>query len=206
MASTARGMAVRLTMVAAIATLGLVGLAGCKDTAHPTASATPSASSPSSSASASATPDATPSDAPSRAAGTPIGVDCDGLISRQQMYDFNPNFSLLGSWSPDAGTPAADAVAARGTVCRWQNGTSGDVIDISVASFDEGTLEAKATATSSSSTKVDSYGSDEAYFSANGGVGEAVVFHGTYWVVVRSVAFFEAGDARSIVSSVLAAL
>jgi len=133
-------------------------------------------------------------------------VPCTTLVSLQTMYDFNPNFSLLGSWSPEAGTPAAEAVAARGTVCRWQNGTSGDVIDISVASFDEGTLEAKATATSSSSTNVDSYGSDEAYFSSNGGVGEAVVFHGAYWVVVRSVAFFEAGDAQSIVSSVLAAL
>jgi len=133
-------------------------------------------------------------------------VPCTTLVSLQTMYDFNPNFSLLGSFTPDAGTPAAEADKADGTVCRWKNDTSGDTIDISVASFDAGTLEAKAAATSSSSTKVGVYGSDEAYFSSNGGVGEAVVFHGAYWVVVRSVAFFEAGDAQPIVSSVLAAL
>jgi hypothetical protein len=122
------------------------------------------------------------------------------------MYDFNPNFSLLGSFTPDAGTPAAEAAAADGTVCRWKNDTSGDTIDISVASFDTDTLEAKANATNSASTMVPTYGSDEAYFAVTGGVGEAVVFHGSYWVVVRSVVFFEPGDAEPIVSSVLAAL
>jgi hypothetical protein len=177
-------------------------LTGC--TTPEPAPTTPSTTTPSESSTP--TPSTEPTEPSATSSSTPVDVPCTTLVSLQTMYDFNPNFSLLGSWNPDAGTPAAEAVAARGTVCRWQNGTSGEVIDISVASFDEATLEAKATATSSSSTKVDSYGSDEAYFSSNGGIGEAVVFHGAYWVVVRSVAFFEAGDAQPIVSSVLAAL
>jgi hypothetical protein len=175
-------------------------LAGCTTPEPaPTRSATPSESS-------SPTPSAEPSETPAAPSSTPVDVPCTSLVSLQAMYDYNPNFSLLGSWTPDAGTPAAEADAAQGVVCRWQNGTSGDTIDISVASFDRDTLEAKANATNGSSTMVPTYGSDEAYFAVTGGVGEAVVFHGAYWVVVRSVAFFEPGDAEPIVASVLAAL
>jgi hypothetical protein len=166
---------------------------------QPTGSTTPSGS-------AAPTPSLEPSETPSSGTSTPGDVPCDALVSLQTMYDFNPNFSLLGSWTPDAGTPAAEAAAAEGSVCRWKNDTSGDAIDISVASFDPATLEAKANAANSASTMVPTYGPDEAYFTVTNGVGEAVVFHGAYWVVVRSVAFLEPGDAEPIVSSVLAAL
>ena len=162
--------------------------------------------SPTASESATPTPSVEPSEPAATPSSTPVDIPCDTLVSLQAMYDFNPNFSLLGSFTPDAGTPAAEAVAAEGTVCRWQNGTSGEVIDISVASFDEASLEAKANAINSTSTMVPTYGPDEAYFAVTGGVGEAVVFHGAYWVVVRSVAFFEPGDAEPIVTTVLAAL
>jgi hypothetical protein len=162
--------------------------------------------SPSPSKSSTPTPSIEPSETPSAPTSTPIDVPCESLVSLQTMYDFNPNFSLIGSWTPDAGTPAAEAVAAQGVACRWTNDTSGDTIDVSVASFDTATLEAKANSTNSSSTMVPTYGDDEAYFTVTGGVGEAVVFHGAYWVVVRSVAFFEPGDAEPLVSSVLAAL
>lgn len=149
-------------------------------------------------------PTETPSEAPAEGTSTPVDVPCDQLVSLQTMYDFNPNFSLLGSWTPDAGTPAAEAAAADGAVCRWQNDTSGVTIDISVASFDTATLAAKAAATGG--TRTTAFGSDEAYFVMAGSTGEAVVFHGAYWVVVRSVMFLEPGDAATIVSSVLAAL
>jgi hypothetical protein len=162
--------------------------------------------SPTASGSETPTPSAEPSEPAATPSSTPVDIPCDTLVSLQTMYDFNPNFSLLGPFTPDAGTPAAEAAAAEGTLCRWQHGTSGNVIDISVASFDKASLEAKANAINSTSTMVPTYGPDEAYFAVTGGVGEAVVFHGAYWVVVRSVAFFEPGDAEPIVSSVLAAL
>lgn len=162
--------------------------------------------SPTASETSTPTPSTEPTEPTATPSSTPVDIPCTTLVSLQTMYDYNPNFSLLGSFTPDAGTPAAEAAAADGTICRWQNGTSGDTIDISVASFDAGTLEAKADTTSDSSTTVSSYGPDEAYFTVTGGAGEAVVFHGAYWVVVRSVAFFEPGDAEPIVASVLAAL
>ena len=204
MASTARGMAVRLTTVAAIATLGLVGLAGCKDTAHPTASATPSASSPSSSASASATPDATPSDAPSRAAGTPIGVDCDGLISRQQMYDFNPNFSLRSGFKPKAGSGASTALSYQGIACSWVNQTSGATIDFGVAhpaASDLAALKASA----ASGTAVSGIG-DSAWFSTSGDTGQLQIFRGPDWITASSVFFGAPDDAKQLALDAVAAV
>jgi hypothetical protein len=152
------------------------------------------------------TPSETPGETPVEGTPIPVNVACEQLVSLQTMYGYNPNFSLLGSWTPDAGTPAAEAHAASGTVCRWQNDTSGVTIDISVASFDATTLAAKAAAARAAGTIVLTFGPDEAYFAVANGVGEAVVFPGTYWVVVRSNTFYEAGDAEPIVTAVLAAL
>ncbi len=160
--------------------------------------------SPTASSTSSPTPSAEPSETPT-AGSTPVDIPCDTLVSLQTMYDFNPNFSMLGAFTPGAGTPAATAASADGTICRWKNDTSGDAIDVSVASFDAATLGTMADAAAAAGTPVSGFG-DEAYFSSTGGVGQVTAFSGAYWVVVRSVAFFEAGDAAPLMSSVLAAL
>lgn len=174
-------------------------LAGCGSPAL-----TPSAT-PGSSESPSPTPSATPTDAPPAPSATPVAVRCDALITAQAMYDFNPNFSLISSWTPDGGSAAAEALAAKGVACRWKNDTSGDTIDVSVAALDQASLEKKANTTYGASTMVPTYGG-EGYFSVTNGVGEAVVFDRGYWVVARSSYFLEPGDASPIVEPVLAAL
>ncbi|MCS0500679.1 DUF3558 domain-containing protein [Protaetiibacter mangrovi] len=165
---------------------------------------------PSTSADASGTPapsgSATPTASPGDATSTPVDVPCDTLVTGQAMYDYNPNFSLLPSWTPDAGTPAAEAADAEGVVCRWRNDTSGETIDISVASLNGAALDEKANETFSQSTMVPTYGGDEGYFAVGGGGGEAVVFDGSYWIVVSSTLFYEPGDAEPIVAAVLSAL
>ncbi|AYF98776.1 arginyl-tRNA synthetase [Protaetiibacter intestinalis] len=150
------------------------------------------------------TPEPTETTAPPQS--SPVEVPCDTLVSAQAMYDFNPNFSLLDSWTPDASSAAAHALADEGTACRWQNDTSGETIDVSVASYDAATLEQLANEAYSSSTMVPTYDADEAYFAVTAGVGEAIVFDRDYWVVVRSSYFLEPGDAEPIVSAVLTAL
>ncbi len=185
----------RLPLVSFVSLLLAAGvlLVGCT-TPDPAPTPTPSAT-PSESDSPTPTPE--PTQTPS---STPVDIPCDELVSLQAMYDFNPNFSLLSSWTPDAGTPAREALDAHGVACRWQNDTSGDTIDVSVASFDEGGISAKqADAASGTST---SYG----YFVAAGGVGTATAFDGSYWVVIRSAWFSAPGDAEQLVESVLAAL
>ena len=40
------------------------------------------------------------------------------------------------------------------------------------------------------------------YFEMKDGIGTANVFSGDYWIVARSVEFFEPGDAESLITAV----
>ncbi|WP_341952382.1 arginyl-tRNA synthetase [Salinibacterium sp. TMP30] len=151
----------------------------------------------------SSTPFATPeptSSATSDPQATAVDVACTDLITPQAMYDFNPNFLLLNSFTPASGSPAATALASKGVACRWENSTSGVTIDVSVAKPAPNTLDGlKSTAGSSA----DSF---DGYFAVAGGTGTAQVFSGAYWATLSSKAFFEAGDAVDLVADVRSAL
>jgi hypothetical protein len=191
----------RLALLA-VATVALA-LTGCVPTPIPThghGSHSPSAS-PSES-----TPPASPSPTASVTA-TPVTTACGKLISADTIYAFNPNFVLLSSWSPTAGTAAAQARQYRGVACRWENETSKDVIDLSVADLDHASIESLKNQAVDKSTLVPTYeGADEGYFAVAGGVGTAIVFVKGYWIVLTSQQFAEPGDAGDLVASVLAAL
>jgi len=176
----------------------LIGLlAGCAPTSAAESSPSPS--------DVPTTPSAEPSETPSQTT-VPIDVDCDTLVSPDTIYAYNPNFGRLDDWTPDAGTAAADALDLDGVACRWINQTSSDTIDLSVASLSHDDLEALKNAAIGESTMVPTYSADEAYFSVSDGIGTAIVFDRSYWLVATSVAFFEPGDATEIVESALSAL
>ncbi|EPR75905.1 arginyl-tRNA synthetase [Leifsonia rubra CMS 76R] len=125
---------------------------------------------------------------------------CTDLISPQAMYDFNPNFLLLNSFTPAAGTPAATALASKGVACRWENSTSGVMIDVSVAKPAPNKLDGLKSNAGGPASGFDGY------FAAAGGTGTAQMFSGAYWATLSSKAFFEAGDTAELVSDVRAAL
>src|SRR6187402_35153 len=189
----------RLVVSSAVVAVALGLLAGCVP-----------APSPSGSATRSATPDSrftpTPSNPPVPTAtpsARPVSVSCSALISPQTMYDFNPNFGVIDSWTPAAGSPAAVAESDKGVACRWLNQTSGALIDLSVASLDAASLESLKNQTVGSSTMVPTYpDADEGYFSVSNGVGTAVIFDRSYWVVMTSTYFAEPGDPSDLVQSV----
>ncbi|MFW8745959.1 hypothetical protein, partial [Mesorhizobium japonicum] len=113
------------------------------------------------------------------------------------MYAYNPNFVALTSWQPAAGTSAAQAVENKGVACRWQNETSNNVVDLSVANLDAATIESLKNQAVAKSTMVPTYqGADEGYFSVGSGAGTAIVFVRTFWVVMTSQQFAEPGDAE----------
>lgn len=192
-------LARRVAVPLAIAALALAALSGCVPTPSPTASGTPS-SSPSDTPSASPTPSPTAS-----VVSTPITIGCNTLVTPDDMYAFNPNFGLLTKWTPKSGSAAATATSEQGIACRWQNQTSGDTIDISVAHLDKASIESLKNAAVEKSTMVPTYG-DEAYFSTSGGVGTAIVFQGDYWLVATSVDFLEPGDPSDLITAALGAL
>ncbi|MBX3194509.1 MAG: hypothetical protein KF727_05330 [Microbacteriaceae bacterium] len=147
-------------------------------------------------------PTGEPTDQP---VGTPVDIACDQLVTPDAMYQFNPNFGSIDDFAPEPGTAAASALTYDGVACRWQNETTGQSIDVSVAQLDEDTLTALKNAAYAESEMVPTYG-EEAYFGVADGVGTAEVFQGPYWIVAASPAFFEPGDATEIVQAAIAAL
>ncbi|KRC58494.1 hypothetical protein ASE14_18085 [Agromyces sp. Root81] len=183
---------------ALIAAASVMLLSGCtgetsapeKTTAPPKASETPGAS---------AEPTAT-AEPP-----VPFAIECDALLTPDQLYAFNPNFGTAPDFQPKGGDIVA-VVDEAGTACGWLNQTSGEIIEIAVATPPAATLLAHQNAAAMGSTPVPTYGTPpevEGYFSQANGTGEAQVFSGPYWIVIESSALFEPGDAGQLVADVL---
>ena len=165
-------------------------------TPRPTTSATPTAT-------ATAEPDAPT--APLVATGESVGLSCNDVVTPQQIYDYNSNFSIVDGFVPEGGSLAAQAVAANGLACRWMNQTSGATIDVSVAHLDARSNEIRKEFLASNSTSMSSFGPD-GYFD-QGDVGSAAqAFPGEFWVTAASVAFFTAQDAAGIMNNAIAAV
>ena len=65
------------------------------------------------------------------------------LISPDTIYVFNPNFGLIDDFDAEGRLGGGDARSrTQGVACRWQNQTSGDNIDLSVAQLDDDSLTA----------------------------------------------------------------
>ena len=189
----------RIVVPLALSALALAALSGCVPTPSPTPT-------DSSSAAQSDTPSASPTPSPTASViSTPITIDCNTLITPDDIYAFNPNFGLITNWTPKSGSPAATALSEQGIACRWSNQTSGDTIDVSVAHLDDATIENLKNEAVEKSTMVPTYG-DEAYFSVSSGVGTAIVFQGDYWLVASSVEFAEPGDPSDLITAALSAL
>jgi hypothetical protein len=189
----------RVVVPVAVSLLALATLSGCVPTPTPSPTGTGAAA-------PSVTPSATPTPSPTATAvSTPITIGCNTLITPDDIYAFNPNFGLINTWTPKSGSAAATAKSEQGIACRWQNQTSSDTIDISVAHLDAASIEALKNDAVEKSTMVPTYG-DEAYFSTSGGVGTAIVFQGNYWLVATSVDFLEPGDPADLITAALGAL
>ncbi|WP_136708672.1 iron ABC transporter ATP-binding protein [Agromyces sp. H66] len=136
----------------------------------------------------------------------PFEIACDALITADQLYAFNPNFGVDPGYQPQAAAIVTAVEEDAGTACGYLNQTSGDVIEIAVATPTEQAGEARRNDAALTSKPVPTYGTPpevEGYFHVVGGSGEAQVFSGPYWIVIDSPALFEPGDAQQLVASVL---
>jgi hypothetical protein len=145
-----------------------------------------------------------PTAAPTEGAD-PLDVDCADLVDADAVYAFDPNFVLRDSWSPAAGSPAEEALAAGGVACQLVRETGGGTIDLSVARLTAAEITAKKNEAFAESTMVPTYG-EEAYFEVADGIGTAIVFQGDDWLVISSSAFAEPGEPTEIIDAALAAL
>jgi hypothetical protein len=194
--SRTRPAAVALVVAASVMLLG-----GCtseaadpeKTTAPPKASEAPTAS-------------AVPTETAEPA--VPFAIECDALLTPDQVYAFNPNFGTAPDFEP-SGEHMVAVVDEAGTACGWMNQTSGEIIEVGVATPPPAALLAHQSDAAMESTPVPTYGTPpalEGYFSQAAGSGEVQVFSGPYWIVIRSTVLFEPGDAGQLVADVLANL
>ncbi|WP_010205067.1 hypothetical protein [Salinibacterium sp. PAMC 21357] len=195
-------MALRLRVIPAVIALSASALllTACVPTeSEPTSPTSTRTSAPSSTPSDSSTPEPS-SSASSDPEATAVNLACTDLITPQAMYDFNPNFLLLNSFTPAAGSPAATALASKGVACRWENSTSGVTIDVSVAQPSPANVDSLKSKAGGKAAGFDGY------FAVSGDTGTAQVFDGAYWATLSSQAFFEAGDVVELAADVRAAL
>ena len=113
------------------------------------------------------------------------------MVSLETMYEFNPNFGLVGE-APATGTFAAEAVENGGVACTWVQATDGSKIVIGVAQ--------------PSSTKLAELRASGEGFTSAGAVGTVQIFTDTHWIVASSEYFGSGADAQVLTDSVKASL
>ena len=192
------------------ATLALFALAGCapeggtEPTASPTASGG-ATSEPTATATATAEPTATATPAPAPE-GTAVDKSCDQVLTADDVYALNPNFSVDPGYAATSDT-AVTATTYSGISCGWINQSSGEVIEVSLAMPNDSLANNLKDAALANGDIVPTYGTApevEGYFSP--GTGTAQVFANGYWVAVSSPDMIEPGDAERVMSTVLANL
>lgn len=191
----------------AIAGVALVSLlfAGCAPAESPGASASPSPT-PAASETPSEAPTPQPTETP--VVSEPVDATCDAVLTPDDVYAFNPNISFVEGGAPAAGSKAAEIAAMNGLTCQWVNNSSNATIDVAVAKLAEDALTDLKNLAVTESTQVPTYGAPpvEGYFTVVQNQGEAQVFSGPYWVTLRSVDFFEPGDAEQLAEAAIAHL
>ena len=151
-----------------------------------------------SSASPSGSPDAQPDSSEAPVAGSsPVGIDCDELITLAELYEFNPNVSPIVDFSAESGSDAAKAVAAQGIACGFVNQTSGEITVVSASKPGDAAL-GELRSELAAAAPAPELGA-EAWFTT----GTAHVIHGEYLVTAASEFFYTAADAQPLVAAAL---
>ncbi|GAB2461968.1 hypothetical protein HD599_000978 [Conyzicola lurida] len=195
----------RVLISLAIAGVVVAGFSACaNDTVATPTETNSSAATPA--PTQSAEPTATPTAEP---VGTPVTIGCETLITAQELYDWDPNFVPQTTYKPVEGSDAATIVDDQGIACAWVQQTSGQIVEVAVASLPEEELTTLKNAFVLEVPSVPTYGDPlkvEGYFQPGETFGHADVFSGPYWISADSDAFFEPGDALPIIEAALAGL
>lgn len=162
-------------------------------TARPSLSPSPSATDGVS------TPSAEPS--PSVGKSIPLSIACGALVDGATIYDLNPNLGLDPSYRPTG--LAVTVIDSDGVSCGWINQTSGDMVAVSVASFDDAGLAATRDAVSDrgGSPTPGGFGG-EGVFRTEGSVGVLELVRAPYWILIQSPMFGSAAEAEIIVDEI----
>lgn len=178
--------------VVIVVPLLVLALAGCVPTDTATPTPEPTVTEPS--LTPNPTPTITPTPGPETVAVT---LACSDVLSAQAIYDFNPNVSLLPSFSPSDSSAAGQAIAQQGLACELVNQTSGSTIDFGIVQYTDDALAAKLAAVSGSATPAAEY---DGYFDVTNNRGLAQFFSAPYYVTVESAEYTSSADIAELVA------
>lgn len=181
-----------LHRAAIVAPLLVLTLAGCVPTGSTAPTPEPTLTMPS------LTPNPTPTITPTPGPETePVGLGCPDLLTAQAIYDYNPNVSLLPSFSPSDSSPAGQAIAQQGLACELINQTSGSRVDFGVVRYTADAYAAKLASVSASGTPAADF---DGYFDVTASGGLAQFFSAPYYLTVQSTEFGTAADIAPLVA------
>lgn len=190
-------------IAATLAVLGMLALAAC--TSNPVGQVSKPTETARTAPSGSPAGSATPTPTPTGPTTVPVTITCDRLLTPTQLYDFNPNYAADPAYAPEKGSDAALIVSYSGRACGWVNLSSKSKIEIAVAHLGAADIEKLKNGLVLTTPSVPTYGGVD-YFARKNNVGTANVFSGDYWIVARSVEFFEPGDAARLIDAVKTSL
>ena len=153
--------------------------------------------------SATATPLPTPSD---EIVYTPFELKCAQLITEEELYSFNPNFSFVSDTAESSSELSTFALSNKGTSCTYMNLSGGATILLTVVKVDDSSKDALVKDLSTKAEEIDENNGtlDRSFFSIQQGVGTAQVLRGNYLVSAQSSFFssyLDAGDFLNIALS-----
>jgi hypothetical protein len=190
----------RPILIGALALGTVLAIAGC--TSSPVGARVTEA--PTRAATASAAPTAhavtTPPPTPKASGSTPVEVACADLVPASVVGGIAAGYTAVPNYRPAADSPVAHLAALGGTVCAWQDGTTGHLLEVAAARPSDADDLALKNDLVERSNSVPTY-REEAYFQTTNGVGEVDDFHGPYWMVASSQDLYEPGDAAGIVAA-----
>jgi hypothetical protein len=196
----------RRAIAAIVAVAGLLSVAACTSNPVQAPAVKPSRTATTAPVVApSEGPTPTPSPTATGPTTIPVTQTCDELVSLQTLYDYNPNWAPVPDYAPAPGSDGALIQSYSGVACGWMNLSSNATMEIAVAHLSPADIDKLANNLVLTTPSVPTYGGVD-YFQSKNGTGTANVFSGDYWIVARSVDFFEPGDPAKLIESVKAAL
>lgn len=132
-----------------------------------------------------------------------VSIDCDELVTLEELYDWNPNVSADPSHLPT--DSVRRALDLGGISCGWVNQTSGVRFNLALVILPPDRADA-AMSELAATSRVARVAGLEAYFVSNEGVGKVDAFSGSYWLTIESSEFVAPEDAEALLSSVVNSL
>ena len=140
--------------------------------------------------------------------GAKLTHTCEDLYSVDELYTFNPNFSINTSQPPLQPQISDEIASLAGVTCTYMNLSSGDTIQLSVAKLKQNSVALLQKQIEAVSAKNLDFSTEKrkVFFELSNGNGLLQILKDDYWIVVTSPLFQSPEEAMKFIEPGLIAL